>query len=467
MANVIQIKRSSTHDANTVPTLAHGELGWVNGVTSNRGLYIGRQTDDQTPMGVSAVRVAPPSVGSGDIVTVGTIGTGVWNGTALLAGVLPKLNEITAPDADVDLNSKKITSLATCSADTDAANKGYVDSLAQGLDVKASVKLATAAVLPNNTYTQGQTTDGIGAYLEGAANGFLHPGSSTNKIDSVAVALNDRVLVKNENVANNGIYTVTALGGASAKWKLTRATDFDEDDKITSAAFTFVEQGTDNANSGFVVSTDGLIEFSSNLFSGVNWSQFSGAGQITAGDGLTKDGNIINAAGTTNRISVGANAIDISSSYVGQATITTLGTITSGIWGATDVAVLHGGTGASDAAAARTNLGVDAEGTDNSTDVTLAGTPEDYISLSDQALTVGKVDMSDNVTGTLPVGNGGTGATTFTAQGVLYGATTDAISVTAAGTAGQLLMGVGASGSETAPVWGTSLSGITMDCGIF
>jgi hypothetical protein len=274
-------------------------------------------------------------------------------------------------------------------------------------------------------------------------------------------------LVKNDNVANNGIYTVTALGGASTKWKLTRATDFDEDDKITSAAFTFVEQGTDNANSGFVVSTAGAIEFSSNLFSGVAWSQFSGAGQITAGDGLTKDGNIINAAGTTNRISVGANAIDISSSYVGQATITTLGTITSGIWGATDVAVLHGGTGASDAAAARTNLGVDAEGTDNSTDVTLAGTPEDYISLSDQALTVGKVDMSDNVTGTLPVGNGGTGATTFTAQGVLYGATTDAISVTAAGTAGQLLMGVGASGSETAPVWGTSLSGITMDCGIF
>ena len=210
---------------------------------------------------------------------------------AIAAGKLPTLNAITLPAADVSLNSHKIVSLATCTADTDAANKGYVDSLAQGLDVKASVKLATAGSLPNNTYTQGQTTDGIGAYLEGASNGFLHPVSSTNKIDSVAVAVNDRVLVKNETAAKNGIYTLTTLGGSSAKWKLTRATDFDEDDEITSAAFTFVEQGTDNANSGFVVSTAGAIEFSSNLFSGVAWSQFSGAGQITPGDALNATGN--------------------------------------------------------------------------------------------------------------------------------------------------------------------------------
>jgi len=257
-------------------------------------------TDTEANTGTDATRAVTPDnlgawTGNTAITSVGDIDVGTWSGDSIGASYLPKLNGIDAPDGDVDVASKKITSLATCSADTDAANKGYVDSLAQGLDVKASVKLATNAALPNNTYTQGNATDGIGAYLEGASNGFLHPGSSTNKIDSEAVAVNDRVLVKNETAAKNGIYTLTTLGGASAKWKLTRATDFDEDDEITSAAFTFVEKGTDNENSGFVVSTDGLIEFSSNNFSGVSWSQFSGAGQVTDGDGIAKAGNVLSA----------------------------------------------------------------------------------------------------------------------------------------------------------------------------
>jgi hypothetical protein len=82
-----------------------------------------------------------------------------------------------------------------------------------------------------------------------------------------------------------------------------------------------------------------------------------------AGDGLTKDGNTINAVGTANRITVSSDAIDIASTYVGQNTITTLGTIATGVWNGTDVAIADGGTGASTAGDARTNLGL-AIGTD-------------------------------------------------------------------------------------------------------
>ena len=88
----------------------------------------------------------------------------------------------------------------------------------------------------------------------------------------------------------------------------------------------------------------------------------------------------------------------------GSTSITTLGTITTGTWGATDIAVAHGGTGASTAAAARTNLGVDAAGTDNSTDVTLAGA-YDYITISGQVITRNQIDLTADVTGLLPNAN--------------------------------------------------------------
>jgi hypothetical protein len=85
--------------------------------------------------------------------------------------------------------------------------------------------------------------------------------------------------------------------------------------------------------------------------------QFTGLGQIEAGDGLTQTGNRLDVVGTTNRIIANANSIDIDANYVGQNTITTVGTIATGTWAATDVAVEHGGTGSSTAAGAKTNLG--------------------------------------------------------------------------------------------------------------
>ena len=218
--------------------------------------------------------------------------------------------------------------VATPTADGHAATKGYVDAARSGLDVKASVRAATtAAVNLASELEAGDTLD-------------------TN----VTLVAGDRVLVKNQGTASeNGIYVVQASGAA------VRATDFDSNAEVTPGAFTFVEEGTANADSGWVLTTNGTINVG---VTGLAFAQFSGAGQITAGAGLTKTGNTIDVIGTADRITANADSIDIASTYAGQSTITTLGTITTGVWNGTDVAVADGGTGASDAATARTNLGI-------------------------------------------------------------------------------------------------------------
>ena len=222
-------------------------------------------------------------------------------------------------------------SVATPSADGHAATKGYVDSARSGLDVKQSVRVATTAAI------------NLSLDLEAG-----------DVVDGVTLAQGDRVLVKNQGTASeNGIYVAVASAAGAAS----RATDADSNTEVTAGMFTFVEEGTVNADSGFVLTTDGPITLGS---TSLVFVQFSGAGQITAGDGLTKSGNTINAVGTADRITVNADSVDIASTYAGQSTITTLGTIATGVWGAnaTDIAVADGGTGASDATTARTNLGI-------------------------------------------------------------------------------------------------------------
>lgn len=233
-----------------------------------------------------------------------------------------RLDQMAAPTAAVSANNQKITNLATPTLDSDAATKAYADSVAQGLDAKESVRLATTANM-----------------------GLIGAGGA---IDGVTVNVGDRVLVKNQtNASQNGIWIANA-----GSWN--RALDADTSDKVTSGMFTFVEEGTVNADSGWVLSTPDPVTLGTTALTFV---QFSGAGQITAGNGLTKTGNTLDVGGTANRITVGATAVDIAATYAGQASITTLGTITTGTWEATDVGVAHGGTGASTAAAARANLG--------------------------------------------------------------------------------------------------------------
>ena len=236
----------------------------------------------------------------------------------------------------VDVNNKRITSVADPTQAQDAATKAYVDSLSNGLDVKQSVRAATTVAL-TATYDNG--TAGVGATLTNAG------AQAAFALDGINLSVGNRVLIKDQAAPlQNGVYTVTTVGTASVNWVLTRATDFDNSPgtEVGPGVFFFVEEGTNNQDNGYVINTDSAITIGT---SPINFSQFSGAGQITAGDGLTKSGNTINAVGTTNRITVAADSIDIASTYVGHSSITTLGTISTGVWQGTIVGPTYGGTG--------------------------------------------------------------------------------------------------------------------------
>ena len=328
MANTIRIKRSTGSSAPT--SLANAELAISE---SNQVVYIGIGTGGA---GGSATSVVPIA-GKGKFIEVDTSRTAntvlsAPNGSngsasfrALVSDDIPslahtkisdfdtgvrtnRLNELTAPNGAVSANSQKITNLADPTADADAANKGYVDGVAQGLDVKDSVKATTTA---NITL------------------------SGTQTIDGVSLSADDRVLVKNQNTASeNGLYLCK-----SGSWTRT-------DDLAAGAdaagAFVFVEQGTINSENGFVCTSNkgSAVVGTNNLV----FAQFSGAGQIIAGDGMDKSGNTISVDLKSN----GGLVIESTEIAVDLGASSITGTL----------AVGDGGTGATGASGARTNLGL-------------------------------------------------------------------------------------------------------------
>lgn len=285
-----------------------------------------------------------------------------------------------APTGNVDFNGHRITGLADPVGAQDAATKGYADSIALGLDVKQSVRAATTV---NITI------------------------SGTQTIDGVELVAGDRVLVKNQTTGSqNGIYVVAA--GAWA-----RASD-GTNGNLNSGAFVFVEEGSTLDDSGWVLSTANPITVGTTA---QVWSQFSGAGTgVDAGDGLIKTGNILDVVGTADRITVGVG-VDIASTYVGQASITTLGTITTGVWNGTTIAVNRGGTGIT---SYTTGNYINASGA-----TTLQQrTPAQVLSDIGAAASSHTHSGADITSGTVPVDHGGTGQTTYTNGQLLIGNTT-------------------------------------------
>jgi len=392
MANTVRIKRSTGSSAPT--SLANAELAFAEG---NKKLFIGIGTGGA---GGSATTIEAIG-GSGsfaDLFTSRTQNTflaapngsdGAATFRAMVAADVPsiahtkisdfdagvrtnRLDQMAAPTGSVSLNSQTITNLADPVNSSDAATKSFVEATSQGLDVKDSCVAATTANITISTaLNNGDTLDGV------------------------TLSTNDRVLVKNQSTASeNGIYVV---GSSPAR----------ADDLAAGADaagfFTFVEQGTVNADNGFVCTSNkgSAVVGTNNL----TIAQFSGAGQITAGDGLDKSGNTLSVDLKAN----GGLVIESTEIAVDLAASSITGTL----------AVGDGGTGATSASAARTALGL-AIGSDvqaHDADLDNLSGCQSGASAALAALTSTEVAILDGATVTtaeLNIIDGGTSATSTT-----------------------------------------------------
>ena len=253
-----------------------------------------------------------------------------------------------------------------------AATKSYVDGVAQGIQTKPSVEIATTANL-SATYSNG--TAGVGATLTATSNGAFP------QIDGVTltstVSGSNGVLVKNQtNPAHNGRYNLTTVGDGSTPWVLTRCGLCDEASEIP-GAFVFVKQGTSNAGTGWVQTVANPSTFVMGT-DAITVTQFSGAGTYVAGSGLTLSGNTFNVGtASASRIVVNADNIDLATTGVVASTYR--------------------------------SVTVDAYGRviDGSNPTTVAG-----YGITD-AITTANIgsQIVANVSGTVSISNGGTGAT--------------------------------------------------------
>jgi hypothetical protein len=212
------------------------------------------------------------------------------------------LSALAVPTADVSFATYKITSLGTPTADADAATKAYVDSVAQGLQIKEAVHAATIATLPNSP---AWTSTNAGTYTA-TTFGQL-------SVDSQLMNVGERVLVKNQGQDQyNGIYVVSIAGDGSTYWVIRRADDANTSAEVKSGMFTFVQTGSTLADTGWVLTTNNPITLNT---TGLTFTQFSGANLYIEGNGIDITGNTISAVAGTG-ITVTSGGINIDTSVV-------------------------------------------------------------------------------------------------------------------------------------------------------
>jgi len=328
MSNTIRIKkRSASGSAGSPSSLSPSELAFNE---NDLKLYYGFGDDGSTPPNASSIITVG---GSGaffnktDTRNANIVLAGPTTGSAaaptfrsLVVADIPTLTASKVSDFDTQVRTNRLDQLAsatntvsgvTPTADAHFATKGYVDSVSEGLDVKASCVAATTANITISTaLNNGDTLDGV------------------------TLADGNRVLVKDQSTATqNGIYIV---GSTPAR----------ADDLATGAdaagMFTFIEQGSANADIGFVcTSNKGSAVVGTNNLA---YSTFSSSGNVTAGNGLDKAGNELSVDLKSN----GGIVIESTEMAVDLAASSITGTLAIG----------DGGTGATSASAARTALGL-------------------------------------------------------------------------------------------------------------
>jgi hypothetical protein len=240
--------------------------------------------------------------------------------TITAAGTNTNINLVPNGTGTVDAGGKRITSLGTPTATTDAATKAYVDAAAAALSVHNSVEVATSTAL---TVTYNNGTLGVGATLTNAGT------QASFVLDGYApTSLGERVLVKNQVATlQNGIYTITNMGSGSTNWVLTRADDFDNSPatEVKAGIFAFVSEGG-QAGTGWIQTAIGTGGSEAIVIGTdpITFTQFSGAGTFLAGTGLTLTGSTFSITNTTVSAAAYGNA-----SYIPSFTVNSQGQLTA------------------------------------------------------------------------------------------------------------------------------------------
>jgi hypothetical protein len=438
-------------------------------------------TPNEYEIGISALWPGQIS-----IITTGTITTGTWSATTI--GISKGgTGATTAPNALTNLGALPIAGGTMTgnlilngnpTVPLQAATKQYVDSIAAGFTFKSP---AYAGSTTNLTATYNNGAGGVGATLTNAGVQVAFA------IDGISPPINSRILIKDQTApAENGIYDLTTVGTGASNWVLTRSTDFDTAANMMAGSFIIVNNGVVNQNSAWIETATITIVGTDP----VNWSQFgtlgvqsvSGtAGQITSTGGMNP-------------------VIAIDPTYAGQTSITTVGVITVGTWQSTLIGMAYGGTNANltasnggifystatagailaGTATARQMLQSGATAAPAWSTATWPATTVQYgILYSSGTNIVGQITTGNDgvlitggtgiptISSTLPAavqGNittvgalssgsiaagfttitvpvGGTGATSFTQNGMLYGNGVSAIGVTSGMTDGQIVIG--------------------------